>query len=155
MSVDRSLCSPASHHPSDNPQQCATELMATIPAIMQFMRTEMRSHSVLSVPQFRVLALLYRQPGISLSAVAEHLGVTKATASAMIERLVQRGLIDRATHPQERRQMMLKLTVEGSEHFHLSREQTHAEITKRLKNLSEEQLITISLGLNILKKVFV
>jgi DNA-binding MarR family transcriptional regulator len=155
MNVDQSSFSHASPHASKNPQQCATELMATIPAVMKFIRTEMRSHTVLSVPQFRVLALLYRQPGISLSAVAEHLGVTKATASAMIERLVQRGLIDRTTHPQERRQMMLTLTVEGSEHFCLSRGQTHAEITNQLKNLSEEQLITISSGLNILKKIFI
>lgn len=136
-------------------QQCAKELMATIPVVMQFIRTEMRSHSVLSVPQFRVLALLYRQPGISLSKVAEHLGVTKATASAMIDRLVQRGLIDRTSHPQERRQVILKLTVEGDEHYQHSREKTYEEIATRLEHLSEEQLVIVASGLSILRKIFV
>ncbi len=150
MSVNRSPCS----YSSENSQQCAAKLMATIPAVMQFIRTEMRSHSVLSVPQFRVLALLYRQPGISLSVVAEHLGITKATASAMIERLVQRGLIDRTPHPQERRQVVLTLTVEGDTHFQYSRKQTNEEIITRLEHLSEEQLMTISSGLNILKNIF-
>jgi DNA-binding MarR family transcriptional regulator len=87
--------------------------------------------------------------------VAEHLGVTKATASAMVDRLVQRGLIDRASHPQERRQVILKLTAVGGEHYQHSREKTSAEIATRLQQLSEEQLATISLGLNILKKVLV
>lgn len=150
MNVDR-FSSPIV--PIETPHQCANELMATIPALMQFIRTEMRSHSVLSVPQFRVLALLYRQPGVSLSKVAEHLEVTKATASAMIDRLVQRGLVDRTPHPQERRQVVLKLTVEGDEHFHYSREQTYEEIASRLEHLSEEQLIAVSLGLKILSKI--
>lgn len=86
--------------------------------------------------------------------MAEHLGITKATASAMIERLVQRGLIDRTPHPQERRQVVLTLTVEGDTHFQYSREQTHKKIITRLEHSSEEQLITISLGLNILKNIF-
>jgi DNA-binding MarR family transcriptional regulator len=96
-------------------EQCAAELMETIHPIMQFIRVEMRSQREpsLSVPQFRLLAFLSRHPGISLSEVAEHLGVTRATASAMTDRLVQRSYVDRAVHPQERRQIMLKLTDSG------------------------------------------
>ncbi|HEY9642874.1 MAG TPA: MarR family transcriptional regulator [Coleofasciculaceae cyanobacterium] len=136
--------------------QCATELMETIPPIMQFIRAEMRSQSasLLSVPQFRVLAFLNRHPGVSLSEVAEHLGVTRATASAMTDRLVQRGFVSRTEHPQERRQVVLNLTEPGSVHLQQSREKTRDTIAGLMHNLTEEQLVSVAAGLAVLRKVF-
>jgi DNA-binding MarR family transcriptional regulator len=130
--------------------------METMPTIMQFIRTEMRSQSasLLSVPQFRVLAFLSRCPGSSLSAVAEHLGVTRATASAMTDRLVQRALVNRTEDPQERRHVLLHLTEAGSSHLQHSREKTRDTIAALLHNLTDEQLLSVSTGLIILRKVF-
>src|SRR2546423_14828906 len=81
-------------------QQCAGEIMETVPAVMRFLRAKMRHHGApfLSVPQFRVLVFLYRHPGASLSSVAEHLGVTCPTASVLFDRLGRGGLI-RCTPP--------------------------------------------------------
>ncbi|MGI0483945.1 MarR family winged helix-turn-helix transcriptional regulator [Pantanalinema rosaneae CENA516] len=138
------------------PKHCATELMDTILPIMQFIRTEMRSQNaaLLSVPQFRVLAFLNIHPGASLSDVAEHLGVTRATASAMTDRLVQRGFIDRAERPQERRHIALKLTDVGSAQLEQSQEKTRDQIATLLNNLTDEQLSSVSAGLGILKEIF-
>jgi hypothetical protein len=57
--------------------QCAREVMETVPLVMRFIHTEMRSRRapLLSVPQFRVLMFLSGRPGAPLSSVAEHLGV--------------------------------------------------------------------------------
>ncbi len=136
--------------------QCATELMETIPAVMQFIRTEMRGQNaaLLSVPQFRVLAFLSRRPGSSLSEVAEHLGVTRATASAMTDRLVQRGFLSRIDDPQKRRQVMLDLTEIGSNQLQQSRGKTRDTIAALMQPLTEEQLLDMSTGLAILRKVF-
>ena len=138
------------------PEQCATDLMEAIHPIMQFVRAEMRSQREpsLSIPQFRLLAFLGRHPGASLSEVAEHLGVTRATASAMTDRLVQRQLVDRAEHPQERRQIMLKLTQGGSDRLEQMRDLTRLRIAALLEGLTPEQLTSISAGLVTLKRVF-
>ena len=138
------------------PEQCAAELLEAIHPIMQFVRTEMRSQRelFLSVPQFRVLAFLSLHPGASLSEVAEHLGVTRATASAMIERLVQRSLIDRVEHAQERRHIMLKLTEPGSNHLQQMREVTRHKIAELLAKLTTQELADVSAGLLILEQVF-
>lgn len=137
------------------PEQCATEVMETIPLVMQFLRTEMRSQNSpdLSVPQFRTLAFLNRHPGASLSDLAEHLGVTRATASAIIDRLVQRGLVDRRERPDERRHVVLKLTQAGSEYLQQIREFTRAQIAKMFANLSQTQLRRVVEGLVILSDV--
>jgi DNA-binding MarR family transcriptional regulator len=108
----------------------------------------------LSVPQFRTLAFLDRNPGTSLSDLAEHLGVTRATASATIERLVQRNYVHRNDHPQERRRVVLKLTEDGLHHLGQARKQTRDRIADLFNNLTEEQILQIEEGLILLKQVF-
>jgi DNA-binding MarR family transcriptional regulator len=155
-----SLKSHASENVSSNQlattTQCATDLMETIPSVMQFIRTEMRGQNaaLLSVPQFRVLGFLSRHPGSSLTEVAEHLGVTRATASAMTDRLVQRGFLSRMDDPQKRRQVMLHLTEIGSNQLQQSREKTRDTIAALMQPLTEEQISNMSAGLAILRKVF-
>lgn len=134
----------------------AAELMETIPVIMQFIRTEMRGQREpsLSVPQFRVLVFLARYPNSSLSELAEHLGVTRATASTMTNRLVQQGLVDRREDPQQRRQIMLKLTQIGSDRLEEMRAITRNKIADLLDGVTIEELANISAGFTILRKVF-
>jgi len=134
------------------PELCAGEVMETIPLVMQFLRTQMRSHSSsdLSVPQFRALTFLNRHPGASLSDLADHLGVTRATASAVTDRLVQRGLVDRRERPEERRHVVLSLTQAGSEYLQQVRQTTRSHIAKMFASLSEEQLRCIVEGLVVL-----
>jgi DNA-binding MarR family transcriptional regulator len=131
--------------------------METIPLVMQFLRSQMRSHNSpdLSVPQFRALAFLDRHPGASLSAMAEHLGVTRATASAIAERLVQRNLVDRRERPEERRHIVLKLTQAGSEYLQQVRNTSRAEIAKMFASLSVKQRQRIVEGLSILSEAIV
>lgn len=137
-------------------QECAARVMETIPLLMRFIRADMRTHSAecLSIPQLRSLAFLKRNPGASLSEVAEHLGVTCATASTTIERLVQRNLVQRTDHPQERRRVVLNLTEEGKQLLEQSQQKTRAHIAEILKDLTPEQESQIEEGLTLLKNVF-
>ncbi|MEH2394555.1 MAG: MarR family transcriptional regulator [Nostoc sp.] len=137
-------------------EECATRVMDTVPLMMRFIRADMRAHSAafLSIPQLRSLAFINRNPGASLSDLAEHLGVTSATASATIERLVQRDFVQRIAHPQERRRVLLNLTEDGKHHLKQSQDQTRAHITDLLKGLTEEQISNIEEGLTLLKNVF-
>ncbi len=49
----------------------------------------------------------------SPKALAKHMGITKATLSAVIDRLLEKGLLDRRQHPRDRRRHELTLTREG------------------------------------------
>ncbi|ARV60228.1 MarR family transcriptional regulator [Nostocales cyanobacterium HT-58-2] len=137
-------------------KDCAAKVMETIPLIMRAIRADMRAigSTTLSVPQFRTLAFLDRHPGASLSDLAEHLGVTRATASATIERLVQRHYVHRNDHPQERRRVVLKLTEAGLHHLEQARQQTRDRIADLFTNLTQEQILQIEEGLVLLKQVF-
>ena len=131
--------------------------METVPLVMRFIRADMRargSYEELSVPQFRTLTFLDKNPGASLSELADHLGVTRATASANTERLVQRSFVDRGDHPEERRRVVLKLTAAGKEHLEATRAQTRVFISNLLTSLTDEQITQVETGLSLLKQVF-
>ena len=137
-------------------KDCAARVMETIPLVMRAIRADMRAQgaTTISVPQFRTLAFLDRNPGASLSEVAEHVGVTRATASATIERLVQRNFVDRINDPQERRRVILNLTEAGQYHLQQAREHTRSQIAGLLNHLTEGQILQIEEGLVLLKQVF-
>src|ERR671922_259030 len=138
------------------PELCAREVMETVPLVMRFIRTEMRSRRApsLSVPQLRVLTFLSRRPGAPLSSVAEHLGVARSTASAMVDRLVRRQLVSRTTHPEERRSVVLTLTPAGAQHLQHARGAASARMAKVLAGLPEADLLQVTQGLTLLGSAF-
>jgi DNA-binding MarR family transcriptional regulator len=137
-------------------ERCATEVVEILPLVVGFIRSEMRNqgeHS-LSISQFRSLMFLYRYPGSSLSKLADYLGVTRPTASAICERLVQQSLIDRRDHPQERRSVVLRLTKTGRARLDEIRLLTCTKISSMFNELSEDQMLKMLEGLAILSDVF-
>ncbi len=65
-----------------------------------------------SVAQWVVLRTLYDLSGSTLSQAATHVGVDKSSLSRMVERLVQKGLVDRMEGG-DRRSVGLALTAGG------------------------------------------
>jgi DNA-binding MarR family transcriptional regulator len=136
-------------------QTCARHALETVPLVMRVIRREMReaTKEQLSVPQFRVLAFLGRNRGASLSAVAEHLGVKGATASAMVDRLVKRGLVERKTNPVERRRLELGLTRTGVSLLERARGRARAFLAANLAPASPADLQMLVQGLDVLRRV--
>jgi DNA-binding MarR family transcriptional regulator len=69
----------------------------------------------LTLPQLRSLVALDTCGPIKLAAMAATLGVTPSTALRMAERLQSLGLIDRRVNPDNRREVVLRLTPGGQE----------------------------------------
>lgn len=69
--------------------------------------------SGLSMTQINTLFRLHHAGMCGVTEVGDHLGVTNAAASQMVDRLVQQGLIERAEDPSDRRVKQLSLTTKG------------------------------------------
>jgi DNA-binding MarR family transcriptional regulator len=84
-----------------------------------FMSNSMRhslryaKESGLSMPQIGALFRIFHRGNAAVSDIGEELGVTRAAASQMLERLVQQGLILRSEDPVDRRMKQLVLTSKG------------------------------------------
>lgn len=137
--------------------QCARTVIDAVPNVMRAIREEMRRQgaSLFSVPQLRTLAYLHRRPGSCLSHLADHLGVTRPTASALVDRLVRRGMVTRAEDPQERRRVLLGLTPEGTRHLERARRSTQAWMAHALSRMSPTNLRRITHGLTLLAEPFI
>lgn len=68
----------------------------------------------LSMPQMGTLHFLAAEGGQSVSAIADHLDLSLAATSHLVERLVQRGLLTRVEDPHDRRQKRVELAPDGA-----------------------------------------
>jgi DNA-binding MarR family transcriptional regulator len=69
----------------------------------------------LTLPQLRALVVLHTCGPVKLAAMAATLGVNPSTALRMVERLESAGHMDRRTNPDNRREVILRLTPAGRE----------------------------------------
>jgi DNA-binding MarR family transcriptional regulator len=84
------------------------------------------------------------------SELAGHTGITDPAASQMVDRLVQRGLVERAEDPEDRRVKQLAITEAGRELVLKSVEMRQQWIEQLTGELDQEKQDAIGAALNIL-----
>ena len=67
----------------------------------------------LTPPQFGVLAFLWSEDGLTQTELSEKSQVDRTTIGGLIDRLVKNGIVERRTHPQDRRAFKIHLTDKG------------------------------------------
>lgn len=135
---------------------CAQALMDTAPQIMQSIRVEMRRGrgSDISIPQFRTMRFIQRNPDSSLSALADHLGLTLPSVSKLVDGLVKQKLISRNESAEDRRKITLVLTESGNIIVDSARTEARAHLVEKLKPLPDGDLDTITQAMQILHPIF-
>lgn len=69
----------------------------------------------LTVPEWRVLAWLSQQPSLSARDISRLANLDRATLSRAVQRLSDRKLLKRATHPEDQRVHTLSLTPQAKQ----------------------------------------
>ena len=138
-------------------EETARQVLDTIPLVMRTIRTEFRNQrsNDLSVPQFRALAYINSNDGISLSSLANHIGLTLPSMSKLVDGMVSRGLVDRDEHQEDRRRICLRLTSQGKNELEAVHNHTEAFLADKLSSLTKDELTTINHSLQVLKDLFV
>jgi DNA-binding MarR family transcriptional regulator len=131
--------------------RAAEALVTVVPRAMRQIRSVARSGIPgLSVPQFRALRYINRHPGSGLTPVAEHLGVSMPSASALIGRLAVAGFVERDLDPTERRRLALNLTPRGRDRIAASTAAVDAWWRARLAHRSPAELELIVAAMELL-----
>jgi DNA-binding MarR family transcriptional regulator len=71
------------------------------------------TEDIVSLVQYRALVLLASRGDLNVGTLAEGLGVHQSTATRLCDRLVTKGLIDRATSATSRREVLVTLSPAG------------------------------------------
>jgi DNA-binding MarR family transcriptional regulator len=108
----------------------------------------------LTIPQFRTLAYLNRNPGTSLSDVAEFIGLTLPAMSKLTDGLVTRELLVRDASKQDRRRITLSLTPQGESLLRSAKERTQLNLAKKLETLSPSEARAVAASLRTLSALF-
>lgn len=97
----------------------------------------------LTGPQFDVLAQLSQHEGISQQGLSEKLFVTKGNVCGLLDRMEQRGLVERKSDPGDRRAHRLYLTDKGRELAERAMPDQEQFIAEQMSVLTEEEQATL------------
>lgn len=138
------------------PDACAQQILDVAPPVVRVIRRIIRSHRLpgLSVPQFRILALLSFSPEASLSLVAEYVGSSLPAASRMVNGLVEKKLVARCECDRDRRQISLKLTSKGQMAYRDSRQATRRQLAECVAGLSSAERRRVCDAMELLGGIF-
>jgi DNA-binding MarR family transcriptional regulator len=107
----------AVHDPMDSKKQelrVWLRLLSTTKLISQEIRRRLRAEFGATLPQFDLLAQLYREPdGLRLGEISKRTMVTNGNITGLVARLEEDGLVYRETPGDDRRVTVARLTEAG------------------------------------------
>jgi DNA-binding MarR family transcriptional regulator len=148
--------------PKATPAQLARKVMDMLPHMMHAINAPMRelrdggasdAGNPGNMMQMYTMMALHAGPRAFKDLVA-HRRVSAPTLSRSIEALVKRGWVARVPHPDDKRQILLKLTEAGQQEFEGVRQRRQDHLTKLLAGLSVEERAAAFEGIDALQKAF-
>lgn len=103
-----------------------------------------------SLAQMKVLFVLRGEEALTVSEVAERLGIGQPTASHLVDRMVQAGYVSRIENPANRRYTLVSLTAQGNTLTERLRQGHMEQLRIALEALPSEELAQVQQGLQIL-----
>ena len=103
----------------------------------------------LTMPQFRAICLL-GQGSERMGNIAGNLSTSMSSATSMIDRLVDKGLVERAPDASDRRVVTCQLTTKGREEMDRFMRVNQLRLTRMAGRLTVEELQTVVNAMEIL-----
>ncbi|MCB2210330.1 MarR family transcriptional regulator [bacterium] len=108
--------------------------------------------SGLSLSQINTLFRLYHHGPDSVQDLADHLGITNAAVSQLLDSLIEAGLLTRSEDPSDRRMKRIELTADGRGLVEKSVERRQAWLFDLVNAFSDSEKAQILPALTLLKQ---
>ena len=134
----------------------ASALRISVTRLARRLRAERQSEGLepdLSDTQLAALAALERHSAMTPGELADHEKVQPPSMTRVIGVLEERGLVMRAPHASDRRQVVLTVTDYGREVVQQSRRLREAWLAKRLRELTPQERAALRAAAPILEKL--
>jgi DNA-binding MarR family transcriptional regulator len=107
----------------------------------------------LSLVHLHVLTVLESDGPLSMSHLAEALDVSVASATGIVDRMEQRGLVERRREEDDRRVVLVHPTDAGDSVFRTIAEQRRQLLIPVLGRMTDEELESFLIGLRAMRRV--
>jgi DNA-binding MarR family transcriptional regulator len=134
----------------------ATALRISVSRLARRLRAERMAKGLepgLSDTQLAALSALERHGAMTPGELADHEKVQPPSMTRVITALEERGLVMRAPHPTDRRQVVLTATEQGNAVVQQSRRLREAWLAKRLRELTPQERALLRQAAPILEKL--
>ena len=141
---------PAAGHPVEGPE-LVERIMADFHVAIREIRcagTERLVKAGVSMTHLHVMDLLSRHGETSMSRIAELLDVSLSNATGLIDRMAERGLVERVRVPDDRRMVLVRLSDGGKAQLEALEILKHDLIKKILARMDAVQLERLSQSLS-------
>ena len=132
-------------------QAVTKEMMGTFPLLFKLVFQPCGSDTPLPTTQMQALLLLSLQGPMNMTQLASRLMISKQQLTKIAEALVEKELIERVGHTDNRRVIFLSLTAQGHLFLQHQLDQKAASLSAFLALLSEEEQKTILTAFQILQ----
>ncbi len=105
----------------------------------------------LTMPQARVIFLLMQKGIQRMNILASTLAISFSRATALMDQLVEKGLVERWTDPEDRRSVLCALTDQGKELAQRLLMERRSRWEERLAPLSVEELQRVSDAMELVR----
>jgi MarR family transcriptional regulator, 2-MHQ and catechol-resistance regulon repressor len=129
------------------------ELVRTYQAFSAFSEAHVRQFD-LTPSQFDVIATLGNTDGLTMGEIGDRTLITKGTLTGVIDRLIKKDLVCRATPDDDRRSVFVQLTPAGETLFETVFPDHIAHLKERFDRLDASELELLKVLLQRLQQTF-
>ena len=151
------ITSPAAAPDVQSDSGLATAMRISVSRLARRLRVERlglsETEAVLSDIQLAALSALERHHSMTPGELAEHEKVQPPSMTRVIAVLEERGLVLRAPHATDRRQVVLTVTPQGRELVQRVRQRRNAWLAQRLQELTEDERVVLRSAAPIIEKL--
>ena len=106
----------------------------------------------ITIPQIKALVLLEQKEPLRMGVIADRLGITLSAMTSIVDRLVEKNLVERGSDPHDRRVVLCKLTDQGREEMRRFWRVGREKMLKTLGILEDAQLESVVQALELLQR---
>ncbi len=135
--------------------EAAVPIFVTLKEEISAESPSMTNHPVvkeLTFAQLRILMAIEHGRD-QVGKLSRGTGIAQPAISRTVDNLIHMGYIERAPHPADRRQILLRPTAKGREATHRVREKAAATYTAAIEALPVEEQVKLDEGIAILLRV--
>lgn len=102
----------------EDAKRCARRIAAIIQDCQRKIAARLSSELAkghITIPQYQAILVLKKEEEVSMSEMAEHLCITTAAATSLVDHLVKQKLVERRRSVKDRRVVRVSLTPRGRE----------------------------------------
>ena len=140
-------------------EHCRHELKGRFRELAEYLNRQLHTGRLdewedldMTIPQIKTLVLLEEAGPLRMGNIADYLGRALSATTTVMDRLVEKGLVDRVSDPRDRRVVICRLTASGHQAIDRFWQIGQERLDGLADRMDDEQLETVVKALEAIRR---